>query len=86
MIVAEVDTFEVIGTSPVAELSEWTVIDYYPSSDEDTKDDLTVVVNGFHVLDTQVIYKAWQWFNSCFNIWDKPIRPFFVVIYTIFTG
>lgn len=58
MIVAEVDTFEVIGTSPVAELSEWTVINYYPSSDEDNKDDVTVVVNGFHVLDTQVIYKS----------------------------
>ncbi|XP_023639238.1 MATH domain and coiled-coil domain-containing protein At3g58280 isoform X2 [Capsella rubella] len=56
MIVAEVETFEAISTSQVANISddsEWTVLDYYSSS-EDDKEDLTVVIKGFHVLDSQV--------------------------------
>ncbi|KAG7561309.1 MATH/TRAF domain [Arabidopsis thaliana x Arabidopsis arenosa] len=56
MIVAEVETFEAISTSQVAAIrddSEWTLLDYYSSSEED-KDDVTVVVKGFHVLDSQV--------------------------------
>lgn len=74
MIVAEVETFEAISTSQVAGTSvdsEWTLLDYYASSEED-KDDVTVVIKGFHVLDSQVI-KLDNDFNSCFNILDKLI-------------
>ncbi|XP_019099943.1 PREDICTED: MATH domain and coiled-coil domain-containing protein At3g58280-like isoform X2 [Camelina sativa] len=56
MIVAEVETFEAISTSQVAKISddsEWTVLEYYSSSEED-KDDVTLVVKGFHVLESQV--------------------------------
>ncbi|KAG7634869.1 unnamed protein product [Arabidopsis thaliana] len=56
MIVAEVETFEAVSTSQVAAVrddSEWTLLGYYSSSEED-KDDVTVVVKGFHVLDSQV--------------------------------
>lgn len=59
MIAAEVETFEAISTSQVADISddsEWTILDYYSSSKED-EDDVTVKINGFQVLDSQVIIK-----------------------------
>lgn len=57
MIVAEVETFEATSTSQVADISddsEWTLLDYYSSSEEN-KEGVTVKVKGFHVLDSQVI-------------------------------
>jgi len=69
MIVAEVETFEAVSTSQVAAVrddSEWTLLGYYSSSEED-KDDVTVVVKGFHVLDSQV-KNLNNDFNSCFHI------------------
>lgn len=62
-IVAQVEIVEVISTldaSQVEEISddsERKAHDYYSSSSEDlqNKDDVTIEVNGFQVLDSQVI-------------------------------
>ncbi|XP_010431450.1 PREDICTED: MATH domain and coiled-coil domain-containing protein At3g58280-like [Camelina sativa] len=87
IIVAEVETFEAISTSQVEKISddsEWTVLDYYSSSEED-KDDVTVVVKGFPVLESQVnqvkeIFEKHPDLASNFNVKNQNLKNVYMGI------